>query len=214
MSDPTIKRSRLTSAARRQVIERAATEVFAERGYHGAAVSEIASRAGITVPVLYDHFDSKRALYIRLIEAHYADLAAVWLRHAAAGGTLERWLGDAIAEWFEYVRSHPFAGRMLFRDTSGDPVIAAMHQQVENESRGQLLPLVGHVVNQVHPDLGGALGVDLAWEVVRSLLQGLALWWYDHPDVPHERMVATAMNTIWIGFERLTIGDVWRPGSA
>jgi len=45
--------------------------------------------------------------------------------------------------------------------------------------------------------------LELAWEVMRSVLQGLALWWYDHQAVPRERIVASAMNAVWIGFERV-----------
>jgi hypothetical protein len=44
---------------------------------------------------------------------------------------------------------------------------------------------------------------------VRSVLQGLALWWYEHRDVPRSQLVAVAMNTLWIGFERVRQGDRW-----
>ena len=55
--------------------------------------------------------------------------------------------------------------------------------------------------------------LDMAWEVVRAVLQGLALWWYEHPHVPRERIVATAMNSIWMGFERVRRGELWQPPS-
>ena len=61
-------RRRLSAAARRELIERAATEVFAERGYAGASIDEIARRSGVTPPVVYDHFASKLALFTRLLE--------------------------------------------------------------------------------------------------------------------------------------------------
>jgi len=35
------------------------------------------------------------------------------------------------------------------------------------------------------------------------------VWWSEHPEVPRERVVATAMNALWIGFERAQAGDVW-----
>jgi len=47
----------------------------------------------------------------------------------------------------------------------------------------------------------------MAAELIRSGLTGLALWWQDHPDVPRSQIVATAMNVLWIGFERLAAGD-------
>ena len=42
-------------------------------------------------------------------------------------------------------------------------------------------------------------------------LTELAIWWSEHPDVPREQIVATAMNTVWIGFERVSSGEIWRP---
>lgn len=39
---------------------------------------------------------------------------------------------------------------------------------------------------------------------------GLAVWWSDHPEVPRERVVATAMNALWVGFERTQRGQMWQ----
>jgi hypothetical protein len=52
---------------------------------------------------------------------------------------------------------------------------------------------------------------EMAWEVFRAVLQGLALWWYEHQHIPREQVVATAMNALWIGFERVRRGETWRP---
>jgi len=51
------------------------------------------------------------------------------------------------------------------------------------------------------------LGLEMAAEVLRSGLGGLAIWWRDHPEVPRERIVATAVNAVWIGFERARVGE-------
>jgi hypothetical protein len=56
-----------------------------------------------------------------------------------------------------------------------------------------------------------AQALDMVWEVLRGVLQGLAMWWYEHPDVPREQVVAVAMNTLWVGFERVQRGEAWRP---
>ena len=202
-----IRRRRLTAEARRELIELAATEVFAERGYRGASMEEIARRSGISVPVLYDHFASKLALHRRLLERHFAELRAVWRAHPAAGAGGMAAVVDA---WFAYVEEHPYATRMLFRDTSGDPEVAAIHRDVAARSKAALLPLVAQ-----DPVAAGAsaVEVELVWEVLRAALQGLALWWAEHPGVPREQVVAAAMNGIWLGFERLQAGERWaRPG--
>ena len=58
---------------------------------------------------------------------------------------------------------------------------------------------------------GGAIAMEMLWELVRCALQGLALWWYDHRDVLREEVVATAMNALWVGFERAGRGERWTP---
>src|SRR4051794_29356653 len=196
--------TRLSAAARRDVIELAATEVFAERGYEGAAMDEIARRSGVTVPVVYDHFESKQALHRRLLERHFAELRAIWREHTARDVPIERRLEQAVDAWLAYVETHPFAWRMLFRDTTGEPDVQAAHAEVAARSRDLLLPLWAE-------QLGGA-GGEMTWEVFRAVLQGLALWWLEHQDVPRERVLATIMNTLWIGLERVLGGESWLGG--
>ena len=59
---------RLSATARREQILDVALEVLGRAGYHGASMNDIADAAGVTKPVLYQHFESKRALYRALIE--------------------------------------------------------------------------------------------------------------------------------------------------
>src|SRR4051812_10003765 len=99
----------MTGDERREVIEVAATEVFAQRGYHAASMDEIARRSGVSVPVLYDHFDSKRDLHRRLLERHFADLRGVWAQHATTDDPPVRRLANTLDAWFAYVQSHPYA---------------------------------------------------------------------------------------------------------
>jgi hypothetical protein len=51
----------------------------------------------------------------------------------------------------------------------------------------------------------------MTWEVLRGVLQGLAIWWSEHLEVPREQVVAVAMNTLWVGFERVQRGEARRP---
>jgi AcrR family transcriptional regulator len=202
---------RLSKEARREVIERAAAEVFAERGYRGAAMDEIARRAGISAPVVYDHFASKQELHVRLLERHYAELRDVWRRYLAGDDPIEERMARAFDAWFAYLEEHPYAARLLFADTTGDPEVAARHRKVQEESRTLSLPFLAREpgaerIGGVDPE-----SVEMAWEVFRAVLQGLALWWNEHPHVPRARLVATAMNALWIGFDRVRGGEVWEP---
>jgi AcrR family transcriptional regulator len=186
------------------VIVRAATELFAERGYTGTGMEDIARRAGVSVPVVYDHFPSKRELHRQLLETHFTELRQIWRTASAEDGPPDERMAAALTAWFGYVREHPYAWRMLFRETTGDPEVAALHRQVADASRAAMLPLLARTVPDIDPRL-----LDMAWEVLRSGLQGLALWWHEHQDVPREQVVAAAMNTLWLGFERLGQGGTW-----
>ncbi|MEU6832102.1 TetR/AcrR family transcriptional regulator [Nocardia beijingensis] len=200
-------RTRMTPAARRAVIERAATEVFAEYGYHDASVDEIAKRSGISVPVLYDHFKGKRELHRHLLERHYADLRAIWDIHLDGSAPADQRISQTIDAWFAYVEEHPFAWRMLFRDTTGQDEIEKLRREVAAESRKLILPLFARErgVNDLD-----TLDLELAWEAWSASIQGLALWWYEHPEVPRRRLVETTMNALWIGLERVRTGITWR----
>jgi hypothetical protein len=83
---------------------------------------------------------------------------------------------------------------MYFQETTGDPEARAFHQRVQAEGRGALGALLGEQIGD-----GDPLGLEMAAEVIRAGLTGLAIWWIDHPEVPRERIVETAINTVWIG---------------
>ncbi len=205
-------RKRLSAAARRETIEAAATELFAERGYQGASIDEIARRSGVTPPVVYDHFASKQDLYRRLLERHFAELRQVWREHFVGEDPPDQRVARSFDAWFAYVEAHPFAGRMLFRDTTGDPKIGAMHQEVAASSRAAIMALFASdpgAEKVIGPE--AEQGLEMAWIVMRGVLQGLAMWWYEHPEVPRGRVVATAMNALWVGWERTQSGEAWTP---
>jgi AcrR family transcriptional regulator len=200
----------LSAAARRELIEAAATELFAERGYRGASIEEIARRSGVSPPVVYDHFESKQDLYRGIVERHYAGLRQVWREHFVGEDPMGERIARSFDAWFAYIEEHPFAGRMLFRDTVGDPEADAVQAEVAERSRSQVMTLFP--AEPGTEDLSGstrAAGLEMAWVVMRGVLQGLAMWWSEHPGVPREQVVATAMNSLWIGFERVLGGEAW-----
>lgn len=203
-------RKRIGRAARRGLIEAAATELFAARGYRGASIEEIARRSGVTPPVVYDHFESKQDLYRQLLERHFAELREVWRRNFPGDDPRRERVARSFDAWFGYVEEHPFAGRVLFRDASADPEVAAVHAAVAASSREAILPLFAAEPGAA--ELTGSTegeGLEMAWVVLRGVLQGLAIWWTDNPGVPRERVVATAMNALWFGFERVQQGEGW-----
>jgi AcrR family transcriptional regulator len=206
-------RRRLSAPERRAKIEVAATALFAERGYGGTSVEEIARRSGVTPPVVYDHFASKLDLYRELLEGHFAELRAIWGRDFPGEEAPLQRATRSFDAWFSYVQEHPAASTMLFREPAGDPGAAAVHADVAARSRAQVMKLFAAEpgAGALTGSLGGE-GLEMAWVVLRGVLQGLALWWVEHPEVPRERVVATAINSLWIGFERAAAGGGWAPG--
>ena len=191
------------------MIERAATQVFAERGYQGAGMDEIARRSGVTPPVLYDHFDSKLDLHRRLLERTREELLAMWREQLGRDEPAEQRVPRALDAWARYVEEHPYAARMYFQEPTGDPEARAVHAEVTGPARAALGAILGD--EQGGANIAGAdeLSLEMAAEVIRAGLTGLAIWWLDHPDVPRERIVETAINAIWIGFERVRRGERW-----
>ena len=204
------RRRRLSAPERREIIERAATEVFAERGYGGASMDAIARRSGVTVPVVYDHFASKLELHRRLLDRHTDELLSLWREHLHRDAPAEERIPRSIEAWARYVEEHPFAWQMLFRDTSGDPEVQASLRAVNARGRAALVGILAREPGSER--LGGAPGdeaLEMAVELIRSGLTGLAVWWGEHPHVPRDQVVATAMNVIWLGFERVRRGEAW-----
>jgi AcrR family transcriptional regulator len=194
------------------MVEAAATELFAERGYGGASIEEIARRSGVTPPVLYDHFPSKLDLYRQLLDGHFAQLREIWQRDFPGEEPLAERAARAVDAWFSYVEEHPGAARLLFREPSGDAKAEAVHAEVAGGSRAQVMKLFG-VEPGAEEVIGPAAeeGLEMAWVVLRGVLQGLALWWVDHPEVPRRRVVTTAMNSLWTGWERTVAGEGLAP---
>src|SRR5204863_3897180 len=116
------ERRRLPVAERRELIVAAAGHLFGEAGYDGTRLDDIAAAAGVTKPVLYRHFDSKRDLYLALLERHREDLPTFGAA-IPADGTPEERLRAVLDFWLDYVEAHVYSWRMLFRDRGGGPDI-------------------------------------------------------------------------------------------
>ena len=204
-------RKRMRAGERREAIELAARDVFADRGYHGASMEAIARRCGVTPPVLYDHFPTKLALHRPLLERTRDELHDMWRRSLKGDEPAERRIPEALDAWARYVEAHPYAPRMFFTETTGDPEIAAIHREVQAEARAALGAILAGEPGAERIAGADPQDLEMAAEVIRAGLTGLAVWWIDHPEVPRERIVATAVNAVWIGLERLQRGEAWRP---
>jgi AcrR family transcriptional regulator len=196
------RRSRLRPEERRQRILDAAVGLFAERGYEGASMTEIARAAGVVASVIYDHFPSKRALHIELLEIHGSALVERAVG-AVEGATPRELLRHSTEAFFEFVAEDPFVWRMLFRDPPPDPEIAAAHRRVRDRATEAIAALIEAAV----PSVERAWGMprrQASWmlaEASRAATDALAAWWYEHPEVPREQVVTVAVALLWEGFD-------------
>ena len=119
--------SRLPRGARRLQLLRAAQDVFVAQGFHAAAMDDIADRAGVSKPVLYQHFPGKRELYLALLEEHVSVLAD---RVAEAMGRTDdnrERVDAAVGAYFEFIDSEGEAFRLVFEsDLRNDADVRAI----------------------------------------------------------------------------------------
>ena len=98
---------RLPAPERRAAVLGCACRVFSQGSYRGTTTAEIAREAGVTEPVLYRHFDSKRALYLACLEATWSDLRSLWEEAVAAEPDPADWLRAMARAFFQSERNRP-----------------------------------------------------------------------------------------------------------
>ena len=187
------RRERLPAGERRATIVEAAGRLFGERGYDATTLDDVAAAAGVTKPILYRHFDSKRDLYLALLRRHREDLPMFGEHVPAAGSVAERIRG-VLDFWLDYVESHSYSWRMLFRDRGGGPEIDAFRTEVQARARAVLAQLVGELSNGEIP----AREREPLAELMRMGMASLVLWWLDTPGISREA-VLDAMTRAWLG---------------
>jgi AcrR family transcriptional regulator len=124
--------TRLPRSARRKQLLEAAQEVFVAQGYHAAAMDDIAERAGVSKPVLYQHFPGKLELYLALLDTHCDSIIAK-MREAMLSSTDNRVrMQGAISAYFDFVDHESEAFRLVFEsDLRNDPAVRARFERVE-----------------------------------------------------------------------------------
>ena len=109
--------------------------------------------------------------------------------------------------FFRYVEEHPFARRMMFRDTPSDPDVAAAYRRLERRATGGIAAFI-------EVGAGAALArfddprqaAEMFAEAVKGAQNGLATWWYEHPEVPRGEVVDRMLEFSWVGLERVAAG--------
>src|SRR6266567_4960916 len=131
-SDTRPRSSRLPRHERRRQLLDAALEVFVSQGYHAAAMDDIAERAGVSKPVLYQHFPGKLELYLALLDTHCDALVErIRVAMAATNDNKDR-VRRAAEAYFDFVDHESEAFRLVFEsDLRNDPAVRDRVDRVE-----------------------------------------------------------------------------------
>ena len=125
--------TRLPAARRRQQLLDTALDVFAERGFHPTSMNDLAEAAGVTKPVLYQHFGSKRELYLELLDDVGSRLRESIDKATSEAATPRQQVERGVTAYFRFVHEHEAAFQVLFGGGSRrDEEFAAYARRVED----------------------------------------------------------------------------------
>jgi AcrR family transcriptional regulator len=118
--------TRMPRPARRLQLLGAARDVFVAQGYHAAAMDEIAERAGVSKPVLYQHFPGKLELYLALLDESASELVKIMSEALSSTSDNRQRVPATFKAFYDYVADAREAFRLVFEsDLSNEPAVRA-----------------------------------------------------------------------------------------
>ncbi|WP_168220685.1 TetR/AcrR family transcriptional regulator [Streptomyces sp. RFCAC02] len=135
--------TRLPRRARRAQLLGAAQEVFVAQGYHAAAMDDIADRAGVSKPVLYQHFPGKLELYLALLDQHCEALVQAVREALDSTHDNKQRIAATMDAYFDYVEHEGGAFRLVFEsDLTNEPAVRERVDQVALDCAKLVSPLI------------------------------------------------------------------------
>ncbi|WP_077060949.1 TetR/AcrR family transcriptional regulator [Streptomyces sp. MP131-18] len=191
-------RRRMTGTERREQLLDIGRTLFAERGFEGTSVEEIAAKAGVSKPVVYEHFGGKEGLYAVVVDREMSRLLSMVTGALTAGHPRELCEQAAFA-LLDYIEQYTDGFHILVRDS---PVA---------QSTGTFASLIGDIATQVEDILGqefAARGYDqkMAPIYAQALVGMVALtgqWWLSVRKPEKAEVAAHLVNLAWHGLQGL-----------
>jgi AcrR family transcriptional regulator len=161
---------RLTADARRRQLFDVALSLFAEHGYAATTMDDIAEAAGVTKPLVYQHFDSKRALYLELMDVFSGELVTRIVAATADAEGPRQQVERGFAAYFALMVDNEQAFRLLYgRDAPDDRELGSALRRVEETIAQAIDPLIDaglapeHRLVLAHAVVGMAEGASRHW---------------------------------------------------
>ena len=189
------KSARLPRDERRAQLLVAALEVFTVAGYHSAAMDEIADRANVSKPVLYQHFPSKLDLYLAVLDMHIDSLVFAIQKAIASNRENSFRVAATVEAYFGFIDSEGEAFRLLFEsDMSLEPQV----RERSNRMTYDCAAAVSAVIS-IDTGLGKEESMMLAVGIIGTV-QTAARHWLDRDGkIDRKRATELVMNLIWRG---------------
>ncbi|MHB9859240.1 TetR/AcrR family transcriptional regulator [Streptomyces sp. YIM S03343] len=187
--------TRLPRRARRNQLLGAAQEVFVAQGYHAAAMDDIAERAGVSKPVLYQHFPGKLDLYLALLDQHCESLIQSVRSALASTSDNKQRVRATMDAYFAYVEDDGGAFRLVFEsDLTNEPAVRERVDKVSLECAEAICDVIAEDTGLSRAEsmlLASGLG-GLAQVVARS-------WLHSDHSVPRDQAVQLLASLAWRG---------------
>ncbi|MER6949782.1 TetR/AcrR family transcriptional regulator [Nonomuraea sp. NPDC000554] len=187
--------TRLPRLARRRQLLSAAQEVFVENGYHAAAMDEIADRAGVSKPVLYQHFPGKLELYLALLDLHVDDMINRCREALASTHENKLRVQATFSAFFDFVSTQGEAFRLVFESDLRN--VAPVRQRVERSLR-ECAEMVSAVIQEdtgCTSDEAHLLGIGLV-----GMAEVSARYWVTtHGSIPKDAAEQLMARLAWRG---------------
>jgi AcrR family transcriptional regulator len=189
------KSARLPRDERRAQLLVAALEVFTAAGYHSAAMDEIADRANVSKPVLYQHFPSKLELYLAVLDLHIDSLVFAIQKAIASNRENSSRVAATVEAYFGFIDNEGEAFRLLFEsDMNLEPQVRERLNRMTYDCAAAVSAVIS-----IDTGLGKEESMMLAVGIIGTV-QTTARHWLDRDGkIDRKRATELVMNLIWRG---------------
>jgi AcrR family transcriptional regulator len=180
------KHGRVPRAVRREQLLQLAEELFMEKGYGGFSIDDLCRAAGVSRPIIYEHFGSKDGLYVACLSRIRAEFEQALLAAAAASPDLESTVQSCSETWFAILERDPRRWSLVYGGATG--LVGPLAEQL-GDLRDTTVGQIALLARRFAP-LAEAEQITTWAHAVSGAGEQLGRWWLRNPEIPRARVVA------------------------